>query len=267
MPHPVLPNHQSQSFYPSLPSSRGVSLASNQVPALPFQTNSNHPETPNVAFTQYAYPSGWRGANGRMEQEGPEYHDPPPPQGIYGDPPLSALPESSSHTMIAGTSSSLSAESYKQLGWQDDLADLTQGRIVTAQEAPLVRERKIQRMKGKDKARKQADWSNDTQEAASAREKKAQRKRQLDKERKQVERDNSAENYEKICELLKIAMAPKNTLAHRILVGIEAMAEREKRDDDLRHRLKETEAYADYLKTELTNLSNRGSQSRIGPMS
>ena len=55
-----------------------------------------------------------------------------------------------------------------------------------------------------------------------------------------------------------------------VLVGIEAMAEREKRDNDLRHRLKETEAYADYLKTELTNLSNSGSQSnveRIGPMS
>ena len=206
----------------------GLSLTLNQVPALPFPTDSNHPETPNVAFTQDAYPSVWRDAlaDGRIEQEEPEYHEPLPPQDIYGAPPLSAPPESSSHTpslsagssshtMITGTWSSLSAESYKQLGWQDDLTDLTQGPIVTTQEASLVRERKIQGKKGKDKARKQADWSNGTQEAASARERKVQRKRELDKARKQAERDNSAEDYEKICELLKIAMTPKNTLAHR----------------------------------------------------
>ena len=55
-----------------------------------------------------------------------------------------------------------------------------------------------------------------------------------------------------------------------VLVGIEAMAERQKLDDDLRNQLKETEAYANYLKTELTDLSNSVSLSngeRIGQRS
>ena len=210
----------------------GLSLTPNQVPALPFPTDPSHPEAPNAAFAQYFYPSGWRDADGRIEQEEPVNHNPLSPLDIYGATVLPAPPESSSHTTMAGSSSSLSTASYKQPGWQDDSVDLpssscgrvestpedllsTQGQFIITQEASVVRERKTPRKKGKDNARKQADWSNDTQEAALARERKIQRKKELDKARKQAERDSSAEDYEKICDLLKIAMTPKNTLSHR----------------------------------------------------
>ena len=211
----------------------GLTLTPNRVPTLPFQTDPSHPGTPNAAFAQYAYPSDWRGVDESIEQEEPENYNPLLLQEIYGASVLSAPPESSSHTMTAGTSSSLSTEPYQRPGWQDDSADLTffsygrmestsenlvaaQEQIATTQEAYLACERRmIQRKKGKDKARKQADWSHDTQEAALARERKIQRKKEMDKARKQAERDNSAEDYEKICDLLKIAMTPKNTLAHR----------------------------------------------------
>ena len=41
-----------------------------------------------------------------------------------------------------------------------------------------------------------------------------------------------------------------------VLGGVEAMAERQRLDNDLRQRPRDTEAYANYLRRELTNLSN-----------
>jgi len=72
-----------------------------------------------------------------------------------------------------------------------------------------------------------------------------------DKERKRVERSNNREDYKKICELLKISSAPKNTLAKRILQAVEALVEQ--REPDLQHRLEDAEAKLGLLRGHLAN--------------
>jgi len=176
-----------------------------------------------------------------MEQEEMENRKTLSSQNIYlyGVPVYSAPPESST-TMIASPSSSPSVESYTQPGVQDDYADLTsfslgqvgstlevvatQGQIATAQEASSSRERRVQKKKEMDMARKRLDRSNDDQD------------------------------YERICELLNISLTPKKTRAHRILVGVEAIVERQELDDDLRNRLKRSEANVRSLKTRLAKV-------------
>ena len=54
-----------------------------------------------------------------------------------------------------------------------------------------------------------------TQEASSERERRAQVKKERDKARKQIERSNNERDYLRICELLDIPYAPKNTLVNR----------------------------------------------------
>ena len=166
-----------------------------------------------------------------MEQEGLGNHNFLSPQDMYGVSIPSALPESSS-TVIDSTSSSLSAESYTQPEWQDDYDDLAsflcrpvesttenlvamQGPISTTPDASLVHGRKIQRNKGKDKARKQVVRPGDTREAAIERERKIQRKKELDKARKAAERFKKKRAHTRICQLLNIELEPDNTLADR----------------------------------------------------
>lgn len=176
------------------------------LPTSPFPTDPSQPSTPHSTSSQhYAYSTGRRGEDRQLEQEEIANHNTLSSQNIYpyGVPvlPSSAPPESSS-TMIAGSSTSLSAESYTQPGVQDGYADLTsfplgqvgntsgdfvatQGQIATAQEASFSRARRIERKKEMDKARKRVDRSNDDQD------------------------------YERICELLNISLRPKKTRAHR----------------------------------------------------
>lgn len=54
-----------------------------------------------------------------------------------------------------------------------------------------------------------------TQETSLERERRAQVKKERDKARKQIERSNNERDYLRICELLDIAYAPKNTLVSR----------------------------------------------------
>lgn len=54
-----------------------------------------------------------------------------------------------------------------------------------------------------------------TQETSMRRERKAQEKKERDKARKQTERSNDERDYLRICELLDIPYAPKNTLVNR----------------------------------------------------
>ena len=54
-----------------------------------------------------------------------------------------------------------------------------------------------------------------TQEASLERERRAQVKKERDKARKQIERSNNERDYLRICELLDIPYAPKNTLVNR----------------------------------------------------
>ena len=178
----------------------GLSLAHDQVPALPLPTDPRYPNTEN--------------------------HNLLSPHDIYGVSMLSAPPESSSHTMIAGTSSSLPVESYTQFGLEDNYSDSTslpcgpaesatwnvvaaQGHITTTHEASFSRERKVQRGKEKGKARVKMTDKIKKKEQVIA------RKREQDKARKRFDRGNDNQDYEKICDLLNIKLKPKNKLAHR----------------------------------------------------
>ena len=175
------------------------------VPTSPFPTDPSQPSTPHsTSSQQYAYSTGRRGGDRQTEQDEKANHNSLSSQNIYsyGVPVLSSsAPPESSPTMIAGSSTSLSAESYTQPGVQDDY-DLTsfplgqvgstsedfvttQGQIATAQERSFSRARRIQRKKEMDKARKRVDRSNDDQD------------------------------YARICELLNISLRPKKTRAHR----------------------------------------------------
>ena len=200
----------------------GMSLASDQVPALPFPTDPRYLGAPYVASPPI--PTGWRGTDRQLEQEEIENHNPLSPQDIYGVSMLPVPPELSSHTMIAGTSSLLSVESYTPSGLQDNYTEstslpcgpvesttenamTTQGQITTTQEAS--RGRKVQRRKEKGKAR-----VNMTDKITKKEQDKA-RKREQDKARKRVDRDNDEQDYKEICDLLNINLKPKNKLAHR----------------------------------------------------
>jgi hypothetical protein len=198
----------------------GLSLAPDQVPALHFPTDPCYPNTPYAAFPPA--PTGWRDTDRQSEQE--QNHNPLSPQDIYGVSILSVPPESSSHTMIAGSSSSLSVESYTQFGLEGNYAEstslpcgpventtenvmATQGQITTTQEAS--HERKVQRKNEKDKARKKVTDRMRKKEQDKA------RKREQDKARKWVDRDNDEQDYGEICDLLNIELKPKNKLARR----------------------------------------------------
>ena len=166
----------------------------------PFPTDPSQFGTPHSTSPQYPYSSGRRGGDQQVEREVVENHKTLSSKDIYayGVPAFSAPPESSS-TIIAGFSTSLPTESYTQPCVQDDLTSVfggqagstsgdivaTQGQIATAQEASSSRERRVQRKKDMDKARKRHDRSNDDQD------------------------------YARICELLNISLTPKKTRAHR----------------------------------------------------
>ena len=192
----------------------GLSLAPYQVPALPFPTDLRYPDAPYAAFPPA--PTGWRDTDRQLEQEEIENLNSLSPQDIYGVSMPSAPSESSSHTKFAGTSSSLSVESYTQSGLEDDYAELAsfpstrvegitdnamQGQIATTYEASFSRERKVQRKKVNEKARKKATGKA--------------RKKELDMERKRADRYEDEQDHEKICKLLNIELKPKNKLAHR----------------------------------------------------
>ena len=199
-----------------------MSLASDQVPALLFPTDPRYLDAPYVASPPT--PTGWRGTDRPLEQEEIENHNPLSSQDIYGVSMLPAPPELSSHTMIAGTSSLLSVESYTPSGLQDNYTEstslpcgpvesttenamTTQGQITTTQEAS--RGRKVQRKSEKGEARKKVTDRIRKKEQDKA------RKREQDKIRKRVDRDSDEQDYGEICDLLNIKLKPKNKLAHR----------------------------------------------------
>jgi hypothetical protein len=180
----------------------GPSLTYDQFPDLSFSTDPNDADTPHAASTQYTYPASWRGANRRMEQTETENHNPlSSHRDIYGACGVYAPPESS-YMMNAGTSSSLSPESYTEPGEQDDYADATSFPPGQVEGAAL----NLVAIQGQNAT---------TQEASSQRERKVIEKRERDKARKKIERNKDAQDYAGICELLEIRLTPRNTLAHR----------------------------------------------------
>jgi hypothetical protein len=199
----------------------GLQLTPDQVPTSPFPTDPRYPDTPYAAFPPA--PTGWRDTDHQLEQEEIENLSRLSPQGIYGVSVPSAPPESSLHTMFAGTSPSLYVESYTQSGLQGNHASpscgqvesithnvvATQGQIATTQEVSFSRERRVQRKKEKGKAR-----VNMTDKIRKKEQDKA-RKREQDRVRKRVHRDSDKQDYEKICDLLNIKLEPNNNLAHR----------------------------------------------------
>ena len=169
--------------------------------ASPFPTNPSQPGTTYSASTQYGYPASQIRVDQQMEQEELENHNLLRPQDIYRHSVPSAPPVSSS-TMIASPSPSLSADSYTQPAWKDDYSDLTSfpcGRVESTTENLVAMPGQIAT----------------TREAALARERKVQRKKDLDKARKKTERSQDKQAYRRICQLLNIDLDPINTLANR----------------------------------------------------
>jgi hypothetical protein len=175
----------------------GLSLTRDQFPDLPFPTDPNDGDTLHAASTRF-YPAGWRGGIRQMEQAEIENSNPPSlPLDMYGAFGVSA-PQEPSFIMNAGTSSSLSAESYTQ----DDYADATSfpsEQVEGTTLSPMVTQGQIAT----------------TQEVSRQCERKVEKKRERDKERKRTERSNNARDYARICTLLDISLTPNNTLANR----------------------------------------------------
>ena len=177
----------------------GLSLAPDQVPALPFPTDPCYRNTPYGAFPPSL--TGWRDTGRQLEQEEIENHTPLSPRDLYGVSMFSAPPESSSYTTIAGTSSLLSAESYTQSRLQNSYADLTSLRCGQV-ESPT-----------KNVAATQGQSA--IAQEASLRELKVQRKRENDRAKKKAKRSIDKQHYERICDVLNISLAPETTLAYR----------------------------------------------------
>ena len=103
--------------------------------------------------------------------------------------------------MDAGTSPLLSAESYAEYGVQDHFPDATSFPPGQVEGATL----NLVATQGQ----------NATAQEALQREQKILEKRERDKAKKKIDRDNDAVAYARICELLKIPLTPRNTLANR----------------------------------------------------
>jgi hypothetical protein len=177
----------------------GLSLTRDQFPNLPFPTNPNNGDILYAASTRF-YPAGWRDANRQMEQAKIENSNSlSPHQDMYEAFGVSAPPELEPlFTMNAGSSSSLSAESYAQ----DNYADATSfpaGEVVGTTPSLLVTQ----------------EQNATTQEVSRPRERKVEKKKEKDKERKRIERSNNARDYARICTLLDIPLTPMNTLVNR----------------------------------------------------
>ena len=119
-------------------------------------------------------------------------HDQLPDLDVYGEFEVSAPPELSS-TMKAGTS-------YMQDGY-DDVTSFPHGQVEGTTPSSVVTSGKGQNVT--------------IQEVSRQRERKAEEKRERDKERKKIERSSDKRTYKRICELLEISLAPRNTLADR----------------------------------------------------
>jgi hypothetical protein len=111
-----------------------------------------------------------------------------------------------------------------------------------------------------------------TAQEASQQGQRPSTKKEKDKERKRVQRSEDVQHFTEICTLLKIPPGPKKTLAYRserfhiypwlgidyviVLISVEALAERQEHDSDLRHRLEESEAEVAALREDLARVSS-----------
>ena len=231
---------------PAMTALVSLGLTHDQVPVLPFLTDRNDADALHTASTQYPYPASLRGTNLQMTQAEIENHHPPSPlRDIYETSGVSASPESSS-AMIAGTSSSSSAELYAQSGMQDD--------YVGAKSFPH------EQVDGTTRSLAATQRQSTTMQKALRKRQQKQRKRVRDMERKREQRSDDDQYFAMICELLDIKLSPKNTLVRRSeylcfhlfhLRGIECftvlgcvgeLVEQRQLDDDLRRQLVTGEA-------------------------
>ncbi|KAI0299599.1 hypothetical protein BC826DRAFT_39435 [Russula brevipes] len=104
-----------------------------------------------------------------------------------------------------------------------------------------------------------ANIQNSTMRRASQRqhERKLEDKRERDKRRKRNERSKDAQDYARICELLKIEPTPHKTLANRILRAVEDMVAQKKLDENVRRQLQVAESEAAFLSDKLAQLQTR----------
>jgi hypothetical protein len=173
--------------FPGLPHTRDQY----QDPSYERQCDDTHYDAP----LQAQYAAGPGGANSQNVQEEREGH-----LGAQGASCSSNLPRPSL-TTNTNTSSSLFGALSSQSGAQEDYPHATLSpyeHAEVATQSPVV-------TKGQSAITQASQW----------RFQKAQEKREKDKARKRTQRSSSAQDYEKICNLLKIPLKPKNTIAHR----------------------------------------------------
>ena len=231
---------------PAMTALVSLGLTHDQVPVLPFLTDRNDADALHTASTLYPYPASLRGTNLQMTQAEIENHHPPSPlRDIYETSGVSASPESSS-AMIAGTSSSSSAELYAQSGMQDD--------YVGAKSFPH------EQVNGTTRSLAVTQRQSTTMQKALRKRQQKQRKRVRDMERKREQRSDDDQYFAMICELLDIKLSPKNTLVRRseylcfhlfhlrgiecfiVLGSVGELVEKHKLESDLRCQIGTSEA-------------------------
>lgn len=245
-----------------------LSLTHGQVPDSLFE---GYP--PNGAGAIHAAPIRWghhnavpwEDTNPQMELTVIEDHNRVSlSQNIHGVPSPSDLLESSP-PMIADDFSSLYGGSYTSSEVQDSCADVTsspgEARSTTR---PVETHRQ-----------------DATTQEASQQSQQPSTKKQKDKVRKRVQRSEDCQHFTKICTLLKIPPGPKKALAYRskcfisilgqdidyiiVLVGVQALVERQEHDSDLQRQLEESEAEVAALREDLARVSaERTTGSRLG---
>jgi hypothetical protein len=134
---------------------------------------------------------------GRIDHLSADYSLPSAPQGSQGASGPS-VPPGPLYPMNLGTLLP-SGESYPQSQVQDDYpyaTSSTRGQVEGATQSLMV-------------------THATTLETSLRRERKVQEKKERDKARKQIERCNDERDHLRICELLDIPYAPKNTLVNR----------------------------------------------------
>jgi hypothetical protein len=158
-------------------------------------SEGHYDDTHHDAPLQTHYAAGWGGTNSQNVQEERVDHYEAQGASCSSDPP------GPSSTTNSDISSSLFGALYSQSGAQDEYPHATLSpneNAEVAAQSPVV-----------------TQGQSASTQASQRRVQKAREKREKDRTRKRTQRSRSMEDYEKICNLLKIPLKPRNTIAHR----------------------------------------------------
>ncbi|KAF8495804.1 hypothetical protein F5888DRAFT_1635480 [Russula emetica] len=243
-----IPNYQLHLCGPPNPHTHlpleDLSLTHGQVPDSSFEY---HP--PNGVDAIHAAPARWGhynavpwgDTNPQMEPRVIENHNPRSlPQNVHGVSSSSDLLELSP-PMIADDFSSLYVGSYTPSEVQDDYAGTIPSPPGEARSTTSPVE-----TQGQDA----------TVQEASQQGQQPSTKREKDKERKRVQRSEDVQHFTNLLSVFIISILGGGVDYIIVLVGVEALVERQEHDSDLRHRLEESEAEVTALREDLARVSS-----------